>query len=87
MSREPSSALGPFRASQIREGDPHIVGAVEQPGWQKTLPPLAVEYADTGDEAKAAVEERAGDAADVDDPRRGRRLARGPVRLSATRPS
>jgi hypothetical protein len=111
MSREPSSAPGPFRASQIRDGDPYelsdghaircmtaggrhggahnvggrvlgtdpaavdktgtdvgitwndgknlrapdiIVGALEQvPGWQKTLPPLAVEYADTGqDEAE-----------------------------------
>lgn len=106
MSREPSSAPGPFRASQIREGDPYelsdghaircmtaggrhgvahnvggrvlgtdpaathqtaidvgisfndgknlrapdiIVGAVDPtPGWQKTFPPLAVEYADHG---------------------------------------
>lgn len=110
MGRYPESAPGPFRASQIHEGDPYelsnghpircmtaggrhggahtvgsrvldtdpavtgkvgidvgiawnddknlrapdiVVGALERvPGWQRTLPPLAVEYADTGqDEA------------------------------------
>lgn len=113
MAREPSSAPGPFRAGQIRQGDPYelsdghaircmtaggrhglahmagghalvsdpavagrvaldvgiafngdknlrapdiIVGAVEAvPGWQRTFPPLAVEYADTGqDEGELA---------------------------------
>lgn len=111
MGHEPRSAPGPFRASQIREGDPYelshghaircmtaggrhgrahsagdrvlatdpavggevgvdvgitwgdernlrapdlSVGAVEAtPGWQRTFPPLAVEYADAGqDEAE-----------------------------------
>ena len=106
MARQPHSAPGPFRASQIREGDPYelsnghaiecmtagsrhghahtvgarvlasdpqvagevgidvgivwgedrnlrapdlIVGAVDKvPGWQRSFPPLAVEYADAG---------------------------------------
>jgi hypothetical protein len=106
MPRDPSAASGPFRSSQIAEGDPYelsnghrihcmtaggrhgsahgagsrvlgtdpavadqsaidvgitfnegknlrapdiIVGAVDRvPGWQTTFPPLAVEYADGG---------------------------------------
>ncbi len=111
MARQPHSSPGPFRAPQIREGDPYelsnghaiecmtaggrhgqahsagtrvlatdpavagqvgidvgitwgedrnlrapdlIVGAVEAvPGWQRSFPPLAVEYADVGqDEAE-----------------------------------
>lgn len=112
MSREAMSAPGPFRAPQIRDGDPYelrnghpvqcmtaggrhgvshmvggvvlaldpsaigqvgvdigiafnddknlrapdiVVGAQAVPGWQRTFPPLAVEYADTGqDEAELA---------------------------------
>jgi len=75
MSRPYPTPHGPFRADQIRSGDPYelsngvdtgyspsddvlrapdvAVGNVpDAPGWVRGAPPLAVEYADTGQDEK-----------------------------------